>query len=161
MNITYYEGIKSKTPSRYLNLQEVYEFIKTSPNIGLIETIRHLKSNNDNYYRELKLKLPVITPHVEATARKLAGDEFDKHLKSFTQLMYFDIDNLSNVHEEKQRIINQYKDFVTMVCISPSGSGISIFIQIENEFTKENFNPIWNSIRMKELEGEDIDVKAN
>jgi hypothetical protein len=161
MNITYYEGIKSKTPSRYLNLQEVYEFIKTSPNVGLIETIRHLKSNNDNYYRELKLKLPVITPHVEATARKLAGDEFDKHLKSFTQLMYFDIDNLSNVHEEKQRIINQYKDFVTMVCISPSGSGISIFIQIENEFTKENFNPIWNSIRMNELAGEDIDVKAN
>lgn len=161
MNITYYEGIKSKTPSRYLNLQEVYEFIKTSPNVGLIETIRHLKSNNDNYYRELKLKLPVITPHVEATARKLAGDEFDKHLKSFTQLMYFDIDNLSNVHEEKQRIINQYKDFVTMVCISPSGSGISIFIQIENELTKENFNPIWNSIRMNELAREDIDVKAN
>jgi hypothetical protein len=161
MNITFYDGIKSKTPSRYLNLQEVYEIIKSSPNVGLIETIRHLKSNNDNDYRELKLRLPIIAPHVEATARKLAGDEFDRNLKSFTQLMYFDIDNVQNVHEQKQRIINQYKDFVTMVCISPSGAGISIFIQIENELTRENFNPIWNSIRMNELVDEDIDVKAN
>jgi hypothetical protein len=161
MNITFYDGIKSKNPIRYLTLQEVYEFIKTSPNVGLIETIRHLKSKNDSHYRELKLRLPIITPHVESTARKLAGDEFDKNLKSFTQLMYFDIDNVHKVHEEKERIINRYKDFVTMVCISPSGAGISIFIQIENELTKENFNPIWNSIRMNELAGEDIDVKAN
>lgn len=161
MKITYYDGIKSKTPSRYLTLQEVYEFIRTSPNVGLIETIRLLKSQNDISYRQLKLKLPLITPHVEAAARRLAGDEYDKNLKSFTQLMYFDIDNVQNVHKEKKRIINQYKRFVSLVCISPSGAGISIFVQIENELTKENFNPIWNSIRMNELAGENIDVKAN
>ena len=107
MKITFYDGIKSKTPSRYLNLQEVYEFIKASPNVGLIETIRILKGNNDNYYRELKLKLPVITPHVEANGRKLAGDEFDINFKSFTQIMYFDIDDVQNVQAEKQRIINK------------------------------------------------------
>lgn len=161
MKITFYDGIRKNIPNGYLNYQQVYEFIKTSPNVGLIETIRHLKVNNDNHYRELKLKLPIITPHVEATARKLAGDEFDKNLKSFTQLMYFDIDDVQNVYDEKQRIIYQYKDFVSMVCISPSGAGISIFIQIENELTRENFNPIWNSIRMNELAGENIDVKAN
>ena len=161
MKITYYDGIKSKTPSRYLTLQEVYKFIKTSTNVGLIETIRHLKSNNDSNYREFKLRLPIITPHVEAAARRLAGDDFDKNLKSFTQLMYFDIDNVQNVHEEKQRIINQYKDFITLVCISPSGAGISIFIQVENELTKDNFNTIWNAIRMNELARENIDVKAN
>ena len=161
MKITFYDGIRKNIPNGYLNYQQVYEFIKTSPNVGLIETIRHLKLNNDNHYRELKLKLPIITPHVEATARRLAGDEFDKNLKSFTQLMYFDIDNVQNVYDEKQRIINQYKDFVSMVCISPSGAGISIFIQIENELTRENFNSIWNSIRMNELAGENIDVKAN
>jgi len=161
MNITFYAGIKTHNPSGYLNFQQVYEYIKTSPNAGLIETIRLLKSKDDIYYRQLKLKLPIITPHVEATARKLAGEEFDKHLKSFTQLMYFDIDDVQNVHVEKQRIINQYKDFVSLVCISPSGAGISIFIQIENELTKENFNPIWNSIRISELAGENIDVKAN
>lgn len=161
MKITFYDGIRKNIPNGYLNYQQVYEFIKTSPNVGLIETIRQLKVNNDNHYRELKLKLPIITPHVEATARRLAGDEFDKNLKSFTQLMYFDIDDVQNVYDEKQRIINQYKDFVSMVCISPSGAGISIFIQIENELTRENFNPIWNSIRMNELAGENIDVKAN
>jgi hypothetical protein len=161
MNITFYDGIKTNNPSGYLNFQQVYEFIKDSPNAGLIETIRHLKSKDDGYYRQLKLKLPIITPHVEATARKLAGEEFDKNHKSFTQLMYFDIDDVQNVHVEKQRIINQYKDFVSLVCISPSGAGISIFIQIENELTKENFNPIWNSIRINELAGENIDVKAN
>jgi len=161
MKITFYDGIKTHNPSGYLNFQQVYEYIKTSPNAGLIETIRHLKLKDDGYYRQLKLKLPIITPHVEATARKLAGEEFDKNLKSFTQLMYFDIDNVQNVHMEKQRIINQYEDFVALVCISPSGAGISIFIQIENELTKENFNLIWNSIRMNELAGENIDVKAN
>jgi hypothetical protein len=161
MKITFYDGIRKNIPNGYLNYQQVYEFIKTSPNVGLIETIRQLKLNNDNHYRELKLKLPIITPHVEATARRLAGDEFDKNLKSFTQLMYFDIDDVQNVYDEKQRIISQYKDFVSMVCISPSGAGISIFIQIENELTRENFNPIWNSIRMNELAGENIDVKAN
>ena len=161
MKITFYDGIRKNIPNGYLNYQQVYEFIKTSPNVGLIETIRQLKLNNDNHYRELKLKLPIITPHVEATARRLAGDEFDKNLKSFTQLMYFDIDDVQNVYDEKQRMINQYKDFVSMVCISPSGAGISIFIQIENELTRENFNPIWNSIRMNELAGENIDVKAN
>ena len=120
MNITFYDGIKRHIPSGYLNFQQVYEYIKTSPNAGLIETIRHLKSKDDSYYRQLKLKLPIITPHVEATARKLAGNEFEKNLKSFTQLMYFDIDNVQNVHMEKQRIIDQYKDFVSLVCISPS-----------------------------------------
>jgi hypothetical protein len=161
MNITFYDGIKTHNPSGYLNFQQVYEYIKTSPNAGLIETIRLLKSKGDSYYRQLKLKLPIITPHVESTARKLAGDEFDKNLKSFTQLMYFDIDDVQNLHVEKQRIINQYKDFVSLVCISPSGAGISIFIQIENELTKENFNLIWNSIRKNELARENIDVKAN
>lgn len=161
MKITYYDGIKSKTSSRYLSLHEVHELIKTSPNVGQIETIRLLKSQNDSSYRQLKLKLPLITPHVEAAARKLTGDEFEKNFKSFTQVMYFDIDNVQNVHEEKQRIINQYKDFVSLVCISPSGAGITIFIQVENVLTKDNFNPIWNSIRTNELASEDIDVKAN
>ena len=161
MKITYYDGIKANNPSRYLTLQEIYELIKTSPNVGLIETIRLLKSNNDSNYRDFKLRLPIITPHVEAAARRLSGGDFDKNLKSFTQLMYFDIDNVQNVHEEKQRIINQYKDFITLVCISPSGAGISIFIQVENELTKDNFNTIWNAIRMNELAKENIDVKAN
>lgn len=161
MEITFYNGIKINNPSRYLKFHEVYEFVQNSPNVGLIETIRTLKFNNDNYYRKLKLKLPIITPHVQAVGRKLAGDDFDKNFQSFTQLMYFDIDNVQNVHDEKQRIINQYKDFVSLVCISPSGAGISIFIQIENELTRENFNPIWNSIVMNELCNENIDVKAN
>lgn len=161
MKITFYEGIRKNTPSRYLNIDEVFQLIKTSPNAGLIETIRLLKSNNDSRYREEKLNLPIITPHVEATARKLADDEFGKNFRSFTQLMYFDIDNVQNVYEEKERIINRYKDFVTLVCISPSGAGISIFVQLENELTKDNFNPIWNSIRMNEFADENIDIKAN
>lgn len=161
MRITYYQGIKSKKPSRYLTLQEVCEIIKTSPNVGLIKTIRLLKSKNDSRYKEEKLKLPIITPHVESLARKLSEDEFEQNFRSFTQIMYFDIDDVENVHEEKQRIIEQYKDFVSLVCISPSGAGISIFIRIENELTKENFNPIWNSIVQNQFSGEKIDMKAN
>ena len=102
IKITFYDGIKNNKPCRYLTLQEVYEFVRNSPNAGLIETIRTHKSNNDNTYRELKLLLPLITPHVQAVGRKLAGDDFNKNFQSFTQLMYFDIDNVQNVQDEKQ-----------------------------------------------------------
>lgn len=160
MNISYYKGLKKTKSIKTLTLYEVYNLIRTSPNVNLIEAIRILKSNNDDYYKDLKQNLPLITPHVELVKRNLDGDAFERNFISFTNLMYFDIDDVQNVHDEKQRIINQYNDFVSLVCISPSGAGISILIQIENVLTKDSFMKIWHSIRDKEFANENIDMKS-
>jgi hypothetical protein len=163
MNISYYNegGINlQKQPIKYITLEEFVLLVKNNPNIGFYEHLRNLKITDKEQYDKLKKTLPFITPHVEAIGRKLSGDYYDINFRSFTQLMYFDIDDVENVHKEKQRIINQYGDFVSFVCISPSGRGISIIIQIENELTRVNFDMLWLSIRMNEFKDENIDMKA-
>ncbi len=163
MKISYYNegGINlQKQPIKYITLAEFVLLVKNNPNIGFYENLRNLSITDKPRYDKLKKTLPFITPHVEAIGRKLSGDSFGENFRSFTQLMYFDIDNVENVQSEKQRIINRYGDFVSFVCISPSGRGITIIIQIENEITKDNFSMIWNSIRLNEFREEKVDTKA-
>ena len=163
MKISYYNegGInKQKQPIKYITLEEFVLLVKNNPNIGFYENLRNLSITDKEQYDKLKKTLPFITPHVEAIGRKLSGDYFDINFRSFTQLMYFDIDNVENVQSEKQRIINRYGDFVSFVCVSPSGLGITIIIQIENELTRDNFEMIWSSIRINEFKDENIDTKA-
>ena len=163
MKISYYNegGINlQKQPIKYITLAEFVLLVKNNPNIGFYENLRNLKITDKEQYDKLKKTLPFITPHVEAIGRKLSGDYFDINFRSFTQLMYFDIDNIENVQSEKQRIINRYGDFVSFVCTSPSGRGITIIIQIENELTRDNFEMIWSSIRINEFKDENIDTKA-
>lgn len=162
MNISYYEkgGIEQTKPNRSITLEELFLIVRNNPNIGFYENLRNLSITDKEQYDKLKKTLPFITPHVETNGRRLSGDYFDINFRSFTQLMYFDIDNVENVQSEKQRIINRYGDFVSFVCTSPSGRGITIIIQIENELTKDNFEMIWSSIRINEFKDENIDTKA-
>jgi len=162
MKFSFYEkgGIEQTKPNRCITLEELFLMVRNNPNVGFYEQLRNLRITDQEQYDKLKKTLPFITPHIEATGRKLSGDYFEKNFRSFSNLMYFDIDNVEDVFNEKQRIINQYGDFVSFVCISPSGRGISIIVQIENEITRENFNMIWLSIRLNEFKDEKIDTKA-
>lgn len=162
MKISYYgeDGIEQTKPSKFITLEELVLMVRNNPNVGFYEHLRNLRITDKTQYDKLKKSLPFITPHIEAVGRKLKDDFFNKNFRSFTQIMYFDIDNVEDVINEKQRIINQYGDFVSFVCISPSGRGISIIIQIENELTKENFEMIWYSIRLNEFKDENIDPDA-
>ena len=163
MKITYYEegGVNEiKEPLCYITLEELSMRVKYNPNVRLYKSLREWRITDKDRYDNEKRKLPYISPHVETIGRRLSDEDYEINFRSFTQLMYFDIDDVENVDKEKQRIINQYKDIVSFVCISPSGRGITIIIQIENEITKDNFSMIWNSIRLNEFREEKVDTKA-
>jgi len=157
----YEKGIKSTTPNRKIDLTELYQLILIGgSHRGLIETIRHLKQNGNDYYKTLKESLPNITPHVDVKERKLEDDHFTENFICFTGLLYFDLDNVKNVLQEKQRIIEQYGSEVALVCLSPSGAGITILVRVSNEITKGTFPFIWNKVRTTLLKDEKVDTKA-
>lgn len=161
MEISYFEnGIKQTVPNKFISFEDLYELIKNCPHKDFINKLRNLKQSNSPDYKKEKKKLPNITPHLKTDKRKSVDGEFEKNFHSFTQLMYFDIDDVKNIIEVKQRIINEYKDILTLVCISPSGNGISILIRVEFDLTTGNFMQIWNSIRLNEFGDENIDMKS-
>jgi hypothetical protein len=154
------KGIKSTTPNRKIDFQELYQLILNGSHRGQIETIRHLKQKGDSHYKTLKESLPYITPHVDVEERNLSDEHFTKNFICFTGFLYFDLDNVENILEEKQRIIDQYGNQVALVCISPSGAGLSIFVRVRNQMTRGTFPFIWNKVRTTLLKEERVDPKA-
>lgn len=161
--IPFYEsGIRNTTPNRKIDFNELYQLISSgSTHRVLIESIRTLKSHGDiKYYKRYKESLPYITPHVDVHERNLRDDHFTENFICFTGFLYYDIDNVENIIEEKQRIINSYGNQVALVCISPSGAGLTILVRINNELTKDNFLVVWNKVRTTLFRDERIDPNA-
>ena len=104
----YVKGIKNTQLDRYITFEELHQLIQNGSHKGHVETIRLLKSNDDDYYKSLKETLPYITPHVKVKLRNLSDEVFDKNFICTTGFMYFDIDNVPDILNEKQRIINKY-----------------------------------------------------
>jgi ribosomal protein S7 len=156
----YEKGIKSTTPNRKIDLQELYQLILNGTHRGQVETIRHLKQKGDDHYKTLKQSLPNITPQVDVKERNLSDDHFTENFICFTGFLYFDLDNVKNVLEEKQRIIKQYGNQVALVCLSSSGAGLSILVRVSNEITKGTFPFIWNKVRTTLLKHEKVDPRA-
>ena len=156
----YVKGIRSTIPNSKIDLQELCQLILNGSHRGQIETIRHLKLKGDNYYKTLKELLPNITPQVDVKERNLSDDHFTENFICFTGFLYFDLDNVKNVLQEKQRIIDQYGNQVALVCLSPSGAGLTILVRVSNEITKGTFPFIWNKVRTTLLKHEKVDPKA-
>ncbi len=156
----YVKGIRYTKPNRKIDLQQLYQLILNGAHRGQIETIRHLKQKGDNYYKTLKESLFYITPHVVVKERKLSDEHFTENFICFTGFLYFDLDNVKNVLQEKQRIIDQYGNQVALVCLSPSGAGLTILVRVSNEITKGTFQFIWNKVRTTVLKHEKVDPNA-
>ena len=156
----YEKGIKSTTPNRKIDFQELYQLILNGSHKSQIETIRHLKQVGDNYYKTYKEKLPYITPHVDVKERNLSDEHFTKNFICFTGFLYFDLDNVENILEEKKRIIYQYGNQVALVCLSPSGAGLTILVRVSNQITRGTFPFMWNKVRTTLLKAEKVDPKA-
>ena len=156
----YVKGIKNTQLDRYITFEELHQLIQNGSHKGHVETIRLLKSNDDDYYKSLKETLPYITPHVKVKQRNLSDEVFDKNFICTTGFMYFDIDNVPDILNEKQRIINKYCNQVSLVCISPSGAGLTLLFRVSNDITRYNFQQVWNTIRTTILEDEKIDTYA-
>ena len=141
-------GIKNTKNSEIISIDELVEIINT-PNI-LINQIRNLDINklSEEKYKEekkyLKSKLNYITPNGIFNYRDKNG------LIRYSNYLYFDIDldpyKNNNYTKEyvinyKNKIIEEYKNYISFCCISPSDYGISFLIKIKNKINNnEEFN---------------------
>ncbi len=159
MSYSYFEnGIRDVNPKKNIDFPQLIKIIKNNPKRSLIEQIRMLRFDGDDYYKTLKDTLPNITPNCIVTKRGLKGNKIDINLKVFSQYIYFDIDEPRV--DYKNYIIKKYGHLISMVCISPSCGGVSILFKISNEITKNNFDKIWRYIRFNILKDENVDTKC-
>jgi hypothetical protein len=155
-------GITNCIPVKQIDLHELIRSIKSSQNKSLIEQIRLLASQGDVSYKKLKEKLDYITPNALLKTRLLSNeDHFQDNFISFSSYIYFDIDNVSNPIEYKSYLINQYSSIASLICVSPSGKGVSILVRITNEVTSiTEYEVIWDKIRNTILKDENVDLRC-
>jgi len=152
-------GIKDTKCSKIVGLPELIQIIRNNPNNQKIETIRNLRKNGDEFYKELKSELPNITPNCIVKVRNLEEDHFDQNFMQYSQYLYFDIDKW-NAEDYKSYFINKYGHLASLICISSSGGGISVLFRVKNTITKENFPEIWQTVRDTILFAEPVDEKC-
>ena len=152
-------GIKDTKCSKIVGLPELIQIIRNNPNNQKIETIRNLRKNGDEFYKELKSELPNITPNCIVKIRNLEEDHFDQNFMQYSQYLYFDIDKW-NAEDYKSYFINKYGHLASLICISSSGGGISVLFRVKNTITKENFPEIWQTVRDTILFAEPVDEKC-
>jgi hypothetical protein len=159
MSFSYFEnGIKDINPKIHIDFPQLIQKIKKNPKRSLIEEIRLLRSNGNDYYKVLKNTLPNISPFCVVKKRKLSGGEFDTNFVMFSQYVYIDIDKPGI--EYKNYIIERYGHLISMVSVSCSGGGVSILFKISNVITRDNYQYIWNHIRFNILKDEIVDTNC-
>ena len=162
---SYFEkGLNNTTPLKIIGLPDYVRMVKDDYLIEEFNTIRNLRINGNNEYKILKRDLPYITPSVIVRKRKLkTATEIQDNLIQFTGYFYFDIDKFPNdysVFSYKEYIIARYGDVVSFVSLSSSLGGMSILIKITNEVTVNNFQNLWDTIRLTILKEEEVDTNC-
>jgi len=154
-------GIKDTNPEKIIDLPTLIKIIKNNPERTLIGQIRQLRIDSNNEYKELKKKLPNITPNCIVGYRNLKDDNFDRNFTAPSGYIYFDTDDIINVDEYKQYFITKYGHLVSMVSKSSSCGGLSILFKLTfNITTKEQFFQVWDIIRTTILKDEIIDIEC-
>ncbi len=128
-------GIKNIYPKRHIDLPTLVRLIKNNPEKFKIEKVRELRRTGLDYSTP-KSYLPYITPNCLVRIRNLK--ESDYNLITPSSYIYFDIDDYPNSQKLKDRFIDEYGHLASLVCISCSGGGISIFFKVSNHLKIEN-----------------------
>ena len=128
-------GIKSIYPKRHIDLPKLVRLIKNNPEKFKIERVRELRKSGSNY-QCLKDSLSYITPNCIVKVRKLK--DADYNLIAPSSYIYFDIDDYPNSKQLKDRFIVEYGHLASLICISCSGGGISIFFKVSNLLKNEH-----------------------
>jgi hypothetical protein len=162
---SYFEkGLNNTTPLKIIGLPDYVRMVKDDYLIEEFNNIRNLRINGNDDYKILKRDLPYITPSVIVRKRKLkTATEIQDNLIQFTGYFYFDIDKFPNdysVFSYKEYIIARYGDVVSFVSLSSSLGGVSILIKITNEVTVNNFQNLWDTIRLTILKEEEVDTNC-
>jgi hypothetical protein len=151
-------GIKNIYPKRHIDFISLIRLIKNNPEKPKIEKVREFrKVGND--YNNLKNTLPYITPNCMVKVRKLKDSDYN--LIAPSTFIYFDIDDYPNSKKLKDRVICEYGHLASLICISCSGGGISIFFKVSNHLkTEEDFLIARQYIIDNILVNEEIDTNA-
>jgi hypothetical protein len=150
------KGIADCNPARKISIEALVKLIKTN-DTPTIQSIRALDQNAPGYdvaKKKLKQKLAYITPNCTVSYRD------DDHITEFSGYMYFDIDHIEDPTEYKDKLIQDYKGYISMVCLSCSGTGLSIFTKIEDEITLLNFKSIREYICQHGFKDLNLDPKT-
>lgn len=157
---SYFEnGIFDTNCNRFIDLPELVKKIKNNTNADLIEEIRTLRRNGDEFYKKLKKQLPNITPNCLVNRRSLDEDSFSSNFIKSSGYIYFDFDT-TNPDEYKDYFIRKFGHLASLVCLSSSKGGISVLFKVKNEITNDNFKLIRSQIKDTILTGEPIDPSA-
>lgn len=162
---SYFEkGLNNTIPSKIIGLPDYVRMVKDDYLIEEFNTIRNLRINGNNEYKILKKDLPYITPSVIVKKRKLKTvTDIQDNLIQFTGYFYLDIDAFPeqfSVYTYKDYIIKRYGHLVSFVCLSSSLGGVSILIKITNEVTVDNFQSLWDTIRLTIFQDEEVDTNC-
>lgn len=134
-------GIEDVTQGKIIDISTLIKTVKNNPQVSKIGTIRKMKEDGNNEYKEVKMALPYITPGGIFPIRNGAN------FQQCSGYIYFDIDTIKDVEKTKQELICRYGNIISMICISCSGKGLSILVKPEGiEISKENYTPIWKHI---------------
>lgn len=128
-------GIKVVYPKKHIDLPSLVKLIKNNPEKFKIEKVRELRRINKDY-GALKNSLSYITPNCIVKIRKLLDSDYN--LISPSSYIYFDIDDYPNSQKLKDRFILEYGHMASLICISCSAGGISIFFKVSNPLKNEN-----------------------
>ena len=128
-------GIQDKYLNRHIDLPSLVKLIKNNPEKFKIEKVRELRRTGMDYSTP-KSYLPYITPNCLVKIRNLK--ESDYNLIAPSSYIYFDIDDYPNSQQLKDRLIVEYGQVASLICISCSGGGISIFFKVSNNLKNEN-----------------------
>ncbi len=155
----FFGGIKQIIPDRIIDLQELADYVSSGFNQDLINLIRSKRKSGDVGYKNLKKKLPYITPQCILKKRNLGSPEdISKNICQFSNYIYLDIDSIplgETLESYKKYIINRYRNQVSLVCYSASMQGLSILVKIKNKVNIENFNQIRDFV-IKEIFGDEL-----
>ncbi|RYE52365.1 MAG: hypothetical protein EOP48_16670, partial [Sphingobacteriales bacterium] len=82
--------------------------------------------------KTLKATLECFTPFAQ-----INGYRDSSNVKSLSEFIYLDIDNLSDAAALKQSLIQSHSNIITLIAITPSNKGLSILVRVRYDNTQE------------------------
>lgn len=128
------KGIRNTFPTKGINLIDFVELLKQDNK--LVELIRFEKDKKKR--DKLKSNLSYVTFGGEFQKRS------NKNLIKSSGLACFDLDELPNLEELRQRIIKD--EFTNLLFVSPSGNGLKLIVKIPEVKNDEEYKKYWKAI---------------
>jgi len=134
MKVSKFNNIFSKSVVQ-INLQDEINDIKHGKYKVLIQQCRSFINNDYDKYKELKIKLPIVTfCGTFINGRKLSN------LDIYNNMMILDIDNLDEVELITTKENLKKDNYIYAVWLSPSGKGLKALVKIESNPDEHKFS---------------------